>query len=59
MVKRKTRKVSKPIGSIKQGKVYKLVFGSRTKPRIGKKSFRTKKSLNTFVGKKYNLKTKR
>jgi hypothetical protein len=39
------RRVSKPIGFTKQGKSYRLVFGTKKNPRVGSKVFRTKKSL--------------
>ena len=55
--KRTTKKSgSKPIGFVKQKNKYKLVFGSKTKPRLGKSSFKTKAALvkkaKTFFKKK-------
>lgn len=40
MVKRKGP--AKPIGFVKAGKSYKLVFGSKTKPKLGTKRFSTR-----------------
>ena len=41
----KRRSNSKPIGYVKQGKSYKLVFGTKSKPRLSKSAFRTKAGL--------------
>lgn len=41
----KRRTSNKPIGFIKKGKSYKLVFGTKTKPRLGKSSYRTKAGM--------------
>lgn len=43
--KKKSSTGKKPIGFVKQKGKYKLVFGSKSKPRLGKSSFKTKSAL--------------
>jgi hypothetical protein len=55
MVTRRRKKTStsrKPIGFTRVKGKYKLVFGTKKKPRLGKSAYKTKKSLTT-AAKKY------
>lgn len=47
-----TKRSTKPIGYTKQGKSYKLVFGTKTKPRLGASNYRSKAAL-TKAAQKY------
>jgi len=49
--KKKTSSPKKPIGFTKVGKSYVLVYGTRTKPRLGKKKYGSKKTLSAAVNK--------
>lgn len=42
---KRTVKKSKPIGFVKQGNSYKLVYGTKSNPKLGKTSFKSKDSL--------------
>ena len=59
MVKRKTRRKSskkrsvKPIGYTKQGKKYAFVFGSKSKPRLGKSRYSSMSTLKKAYSSKY------
>lgn len=51
--KRKTNKTKKsrprkPIGFVKQGKGYKFVFGSKSKPRLGTKKYTKNKLMDKY-----------
>lgn len=46
------RRVSKAIGILKEGKTYRLAFGTKAKPRRGIKRFRTRKAAMAFARKK-------
>jgi len=50
--KRKTKRSSKPIGFTKVGKKFALVFGTKSRPRLGKSRFGSKKTLLTAARKK-------
>jgi len=50
-MRRKTK--GRPFGFVKVGSKYALVFGSRKKPRLGKRRFKTRVALAKFVKRKY------
>jgi len=51
--KRLKSRTKKPQGFVKIGKKYALVFGTKTKPKLGKKRFTKKKTLQNYYAKKY------
>lgn len=58
MAKRRRRRMgkrsgSRPFGFVKVKGRYALVFGSRQKPRLGKRRFKSRRALALHVRKKY------
>lgn len=50
---RKRRTKTKPFGFVKVGSKYALVFGSRKKPRLGKRRFGSKRALALYIRRTY------
>jgi len=56
--KAKTSRRRKPIGFVKVGKSFKMAFGTEANPRMGRKLYRTKKTLNLALKKLISKKKK-